>query len=208
MLLRHESTRLPADLRMKSKQGSPLSAARGAGQMLAGQRMPIPIEKKGDRAVGIDPGLAATGYAVIEAPARRGELCAWGHIKTSSKAQLPVRLQTIFYEVDALFRQWQPAIVVVEDVYVLDRFPKAAIQLGEVRGVIYLAAQQHGIGVIKIRPTEVKSALTGNGRAPKDQVNRALRTLLRVRENIKPDHASDAAALALVGLSRTGYFVW
>ncbi len=97
-------------------------------------------------------------------------------------------------------------MIVIEDVYMLDRFPKAAIQLGEVRGVIGLAAQNSSLPVMLVKPTEVKSILTGNGRAAKDHVNRAVKRMLGRREDIRPDHASDAAALALIGLTRSGYF--
>ncbi len=160
------------------------------------------------RAIGIDPGLAATGYAVVGTFAKGGELCRWGGIKTDSKLEIPQRLQIIHNNIIEIVRKWQPTVMVVEDVYVFDRYPKAAIQLGEVRGVIYLAAQDNNIKVVKIRPTEVKSCLAGNGRATKEQVNRAVSRILTLQEVIKPDHASDAAALALVGLSRLGYYVW
>jgi crossover junction endodeoxyribonuclease RuvC len=160
------------------------------------------------RAIGIDPGLAATGYAVIGTLDRGGELSAWGALKTSSQQALPCRLQTIYQAVQALLQEWRPALMVIEDVYVLDRFPKAAIQLGEVRGVIYLAAQNSQVDIMKVRPTEVKTCLTGNGRAGKQQVQRAVQRMIGLKTMIKPDHASDAAALALVGLSRKGYFGW
>jgi crossover junction endodeoxyribonuclease RuvC len=160
------------------------------------------------RALGIDPGLAATGYAVIGTLKKGGELCSWGAIKTSAGHGTPQRLQNIFQAVCELIDSWQPDVMALEDVFVLDKFPSAAVQLGEVRGVIYLAAQQHGIEVFKIRPTEVKNCLTGNGRASKEQVSQAVKRMLNRREDIQPDHASDAAALALMVLSRKGYFCW
>jgi crossover junction endodeoxyribonuclease RuvC len=160
------------------------------------------------RALGIDPGLAVTGFAVVGTFAKGGELCNWGDVKTSSKLPIPERLQVIYRRVDQIVQDWNPTIMVVEDVYVLDKYPKAAIQLGEVKGVIYLAAQDNNLEVVKIRPTELKRCLTGNGRAAKDQVNRAVKKILGLNREIKPDHASDAAALALIGLSRKGYYVW
>ena len=159
-------------------------------------------------ALGIDPGLAATGFAVIGSFKQGGELCSWGAIKTISSMATPERLQKIYLGVCDLIDTWQPSVMVLEDVYVLDKFPNAAVQLGEVRGVLYLAAQERGIEVFTIRPTEVKSCLTGNGRASKEQVSQAVKRMLGRREDIKPDHASDAAALALMVLSRKGYFNW
>ncbi|MBN2106937.1 MAG: crossover junction endodeoxyribonuclease RuvC [Deltaproteobacteria bacterium] len=170
--------------------------------------MAIDIQKYRHRALGIDPGLAATGFAIIGTFKQGGELCAYGALKTISGQSTPQRLQKIYLGVCDLMDAWQPGVIALEDVYVLDKFPNAAVQLGEVRGVLYLAAQQRGIEVFTIRPTEVKSCLTGNGRASKEQVSQAVKRLLGRREDIKPDHASDAAALALMIVSRKGYFNW
>jgi crossover junction endodeoxyribonuclease RuvC len=162
----------------------------------------------GHVALGIDPGLAATGYAVVGTSKKRGELCCWGAIKTSPRSSLSERLHIIYTEVLQLINNWKPGLLIMEDVYVADRFPKAALQLGEVRGVLYLSAWDSSVEIMKIRPTEVKSCLTGNGRATKTQVSRAVKKVLDVKSEIKPDHASDAAALAVIGLSRKGRFVW
>ena len=159
-------------------------------------------------ALGIDPGLAATGYAVVGTLDKRGDLCCWGSLKTSSRSSHSERLHIIYREVGGLIDRWRPDILVMEDVYVLDRFPKAALQLGEVRGVIYLSAWDYRLDIMKIRPTEVKSCLAGNGRATKAQVSMAVRRALSVEKEIRPDHASDAAALAIIGLSRKGFFCW
>jgi len=164
------------------------------------------LSQKNIRALGIDPGLASTGYAVVETLIKRGNLSDWGSIKTSSKKTLPLRLQEIYLEIDGLINKWSPSLLVIEDVYVLDKFPKAAIQLGEVVGVILLAAQNNMVESLRVRPTEVKSCLTGNGRASKINVSDSVKRIFSIKKDIKPDHASDAAALALVGLSRKGYF--
>ncbi len=159
-------------------------------------------------ALGIDPGLAATGYAVLGTQEKRGDLCSWGAIKTSPRICLSERLNIIHTEIIQLINTWEPHLIVMEDVFVLNRFPKAALQLGEVRGVIYLAAWNSRVEIMKISPTEVKNCLTGNGRATKLQVSRAVKKVLGVKGEIKPDHASDAAALAVIGMSRKGCFVW
>jgi len=173
------------------------------------EKHPVPdAENYRYRALGIDPGLAATGYAVIGTRTQGGELCHWGSIRTTSGRPVPGRLQIIYKGVDDLLKKWRPVIMVVEDVYVLDTYPRAAIQLGEVKGVVYLAAQDNAVEVVTVKPTEAKSCLTGNGRAPKHQVSRAVRRILDLDRDIKPDHASDAAALALIGLSRKGLYVW
>ena len=168
----------------------------------------VDLKRHKYRARGVDPGLAATGYAVIGACDRGGEACDWGSIKTSSKLALPQRLEIIYTGMAEIIKKWCPTLLVFEDVYVLKAFPQAAIQLGEVRGIISLAAQQNEIAVMKIRPTEIKRSLTGHGRATKEQVRRAVRRILQMEDEISPDHASDAAALAITGFSRQGYYKW
>jgi crossover junction endodeoxyribonuclease RuvC len=117
-------------------------------------------------------------------------------------------LKTIYHEIGGLLEKWKPNLLVMEEVFVLKQFPKAAIQLGEVRGVIYLAAQEKDIPVVEIKPTEVKSALTGSGRADKEQIMRAIRQILKMEGPVGSSHAGDALALALTGLSRNDNFHW
>jgi len=160
------------------------------------------------RAIGIDPGLSATGFAVVEAKERGGRACEWGGIRTNSRDPMPSRLCRLFDGVVEIMERWVPDLMVLEDVFVVDSFPRTAIQLGEVRGVICLAARKQNVPITEIKPTEVKKALTGDGWAPKDQIERLLRRVLSVEERITPNHASDAMALALIGLSRNGWLRW
>ncbi len=160
------------------------------------------------KAIGVDPGLASTGFAVVEALERRGKACHWGNIKTSPKLTFSERLGSIYYQLSAVLSCWHPQLLVMEDVYVCKKYPKAAIQLGAVRGVIFLVAQHKKVNVCEIKPTELKSALTGNGRASKQQVEKMTQKILDIKETIKSNHASDALALAITGLSRKGAFRW
>lgn len=160
------------------------------------------------KAIGIDPGMAMTGFGIVEALPRGGKACDWGAIRTEAGCPIPIRLKTIYDELKRLLEKWKPNLLVLEEVFVLKQFPKAAIQLGEVRGIVYLAAQEMDIPVIEIKPTEVKSALTGSGRAEKAQIQKAIRRILRVEVPINSSHAGDALALALTGLSRSGNFRW
>jgi crossover junction endodeoxyribonuclease RuvC len=160
------------------------------------------------RAIGIDPGLAMTGFGIVEILSQGGKACEWGAIRTEADCPIPLRLKTIYDELEKLLEKWRPNLLVLEEVFVLKQFPKAAIQLGEVRGVIYLAAQKRDIPVVEIKPTEVKSALTGSGRADKEQMMKAIRRILRIEDPLRSSHAGDALALALTGLSRSGSFRW
>ncbi len=160
------------------------------------------------KAIGIDPGLAMTGFGVVETLIRGGRACGWGAIRTESDCPIALRLKTIYDELKLLLDKWKPDLLVLEEVFVLKQFPKAAIQLGEVRGVIYLAAQEMNLPVVEVRPTEVKSALTGSGRADKEQMKKAIRQILRIESPMSSSHAGDALALALTGLSRNKNFRW
>jgi crossover junction endodeoxyribonuclease RuvC len=160
------------------------------------------------RIIGIDPGLAKTGFAVVEPLQRGGRVCHAGNINTDPGHSLEERLSTIYHELSQILRKWNPNLMVLEDVFVVKQFPMAAIQLGEVRGVIRLAAKNMSIPISEMKPTEVKSALTGSGRADKGQIKRVVRRLLHIEDSIKSDHISDAMALALTGLTRNGLFRW
>ena len=149
-----------------------------------------------------------TGFGVVEALARGGKACDWGALRTEPGSPIPLRLRTIYDELHGLLKKWNPGLLALEEVFVLKQFPKAAIQLGEVRGVVYLAAQEMGIPVIDLKPTEVKSALTGSGRADKEQMKKAIRQILRIENSVSSSHAGDALALALTGLSRNKNFRW
>jgi crossover junction endodeoxyribonuclease RuvC len=169
--------------------------------LTSGEDLPV-------KAIGIDPGLAMTGFGVVEALSRGGKACDWGAIRTESDCPISLRLKIIYDGIKELLEKWRPDLLAMEEVFVLKQFPKAAIQLGEVRGVIFLAAQEKDIPVVQVRPTEVKSALTGSGRADKDQIQKAIRQVLKIEESIGSSHAGDALAIALTGLSRSRNFRW
>jgi len=160
------------------------------------------------KAIGIDPGLAMTGFGIVETLSRGGRACDWGTIRTESDCPISFRLKTIYDGIKGLIEKWEPGLLAMEEVFVLKQFPKAAIQLGEVRGVIFLAAQEKDIPLVEVRPTEVKSALTGSGRADKKQMERAIRQYLKIEGSLGSSHAGDALALALTGLSRSRNFRW
>lgn len=149
-----------------------------------------------------------TGFGIVETLPRGGRACDWGAIRTESNCPISLRLKIIYDGIKELIEKWNPSLLAMEEVFVLKQFPKAAIQLGEVRGVIFLVAQEKDIPLVEIRPTEVKSALTGSGRADKKQMERAIRQYLKIEGSLGSSHAGDALALALTGLSRSRNFRW
>jgi crossover junction endodeoxyribonuclease RuvC len=152
--------------------------------------------------IGIDPGLAATGYGIVQGSGSRIREYTFGTIRTSKAETLPNRLQQIFSELCSVLNSQKPDLMVIEDIFSVKQFPKSGIALGKVCGVILLACSQRRIAAIEVPVREVKRILTGNGNATKSQMERAVRHLLKRDTPITPSHASDAVALALVGMFR------
>lgn len=152
--------------------------------------------------MGIDPGLAETGIGVVSGTALTVTDYSFGHIRTSKDLSIPARLHLIHNRVSEAISIKKPDILMVEDVFSLERYPKSGIILGKVVGVILLAGCNAGIPITEIPVREAKKILSGNGNASKAQLERSVRDFLKHREQIRPDHASDALALALIGLFR------
>ena len=152
--------------------------------------------------IGIDPGLAATGIGIVSGLGPKIVSYSLGCIHTTKSTPLPGRLDKIFSKLHQLLKNENPDLMVIEDVYSLNRYPKSGIILGQVTGVIQLAGFHAGIPAIDVPVREAKQILTGNGNASKAQLEKAVRHRLNHKTRIKPVHASDAAGLALIGLYR------
>jgi crossover junction endodeoxyribonuclease RuvC len=146
--------------------------------------------------LGIDPGLANTGYGVVER--RGGRLVALdgGVIETRAGVAHERRLTDIHTGIDALLSEHRPDAMALEELY-FGQNVRTAFAVGQARGVIMLAAGQHGVECASYTPQQVKSAVCGSGRAQKDQVARMVKTLLGLAEEPRPDHAADALAVAI-----------
>ncbi|HYS93290.1 MAG TPA: crossover junction endodeoxyribonuclease RuvC [Candidatus Acidoferrales bacterium] len=152
--------------------------------------------------MGLDPGLVATGFAILEALPGAVTVVDSGVITTSSTQPLEARLNAIYRAVHQLIEAQKPTFLVVEDLYSEYKFPRTAILMGHARGVVYLAARQLGVEVTALAPSEVKRAMTGNGSAGKAQVQRGVQTLLGLQDLPRPSHVADALGLAVTGLAR------
>jgi crossover junction endodeoxyribonuclease RuvC len=146
--------------------------------------------------LGIDPGVANTGYGVVAQ--QRGRMCALdgGVIETSPRLDAPRRLAAIYDRLDELIDQYAPDAVALEDLY-FGTNARSAFAVGQARGVVMLAAGRRGIPCVSYTPQQVKGAVCGSGRAAKDQVQRMVQTLLSLDELPRPDHAADALAVAI-----------
>lgn len=154
--------------------------------------------------LGIDPGLAATGVAMVEGSGMAVYGYSYDIIRTEAKHPVARRLNRIFEGVRQSLDRIRPDAVMVEDVFSLARYPKSGITLGQVTGLVLLAAHRSEIAVHEIAVREVKQILTGNGNAGKKQLEQSVRRRLGSPQPIRPSHASDALALALIGLYRSG----
>ncbi len=156
------------------------------------------------RVLGLDPGLVATGYAVLDAAAGRPAVLDRGVVETRPGRPLEQRLHLVYDAVARLLDRHAPAALALEDLYAEYRFPRTALLMAHARGVVCLAARQRGVPVLALAPAEVKRAVTANGAASKEQVQQAMRRLLDLAETPRPSHVADALALAFAGLSRLG----
>ena len=154
------------------------------------------------KVLGIDPGLADTGIGIVHGSGLNVAGFAFGSIATSRKADQSRRLETIYTKLQGLLRREMPDLMVVEDVFSLEKYPKSGILLGKVTGVILLAGCHINVPIQEIAVREAKQVLTGNGNASKAQLEKAVRHVLKLEEPIRPFHASDALGLALIGLYR------
>ena len=154
------------------------------------------------KVVGIDPGLAATGVAVVKGEGLCVSSFSYGAIKTASCQKLQERLNVIYSGLLSVLEAEQPDLMVVEDVFSVEKFPQSGISLGKVTGVILLAGCHKNIPIMEVSVREAKQILTGSGRAGKKQLEESVRRRLNHSTPIKPYHSSDAMALAMIGLFR------
>ncbi len=154
--------------------------------------------KSRTRALGIDPGLATTGYAVVE-EAKDGafRMLESGSITTSGRSSLGERLAKLYRGLDGIIREYSPHILALEKLYSHYKHPTTVIMMGHARGIACLLSGIHGIRLIDYASTTIKKAVTGNGHASKYQVQRMMQSLLGLARLPEPPDVSDALALAV-----------
>lgn len=148
--------------------------------------------------LGIDPGLSATGYGLVEGSNPPRALLA-GVIRTSAETETPVRLGELYQGLTDMIAEASPDVIALETVFT-NRNLQTAISVGRASGVALLAASQANLPVFEYVPTAIKSAVTGDGSANKGQVQEMVGRLLRLAEPPKPADAADALAIALCHL--------
>ncbi|MBA2569869.1 MAG: crossover junction endodeoxyribonuclease RuvC [Chloroflexi bacterium] len=146
--------------------------------------------------LGIDPGTARTGYGIVERSGSQLRALDFGCFETVKTLTLPERLVEIHRAIGELIDEHHPSVVGVERLF-FNRNVQTAFAVGQARGVVLLAAAQHGLAVMEYGPHEVKIAVTGYGRAEKGQVQRMVQAVLGMAELPRPDDAADALAVAI-----------
>jgi len=146
--------------------------------------------------LGIDPGFAITGYGIIDYRKNRLKVKECGFITTSSKEKFNLRLEKLYKELKKIIRKYKPNRVAIEDLY-FAKNTKTAVKVGQAMGVIFLATTQLKRPIEIYTPLQVKQAVSGYGRASKQQVQKMVKVLLRLKEIPKPDDVADALAVAI-----------
>lgn len=146
--------------------------------------------------LGIDPGTAITGYALVDNPGDQLNLVECGVIRTSPDQPMALRLRIIFRELTSLIVRFHPEAVAVEELF-FSRNVTTALAVGQARGVVLLTAAEADLPVFEYKPQAVKQAIVGYGGADKAQVQQMVRILLGLEQIPRPDDAADAVAIAV-----------
>ena len=154
--------------------------------------------------LGIDPGLAHTGWGVVET---RGSLCrarAYGCVTTRSSEPIDQRLGSIYDQISQVIESYHPTHLAIEKIFFGENV-RSAIATAQARGVAIVACARAGMSVGEYTPMQIKQAVVGTGSADKYQVIYMVRTVLGLDHDPRPDHAADALAAAIchANLSRT-----
>jgi crossover junction endodeoxyribonuclease RuvC len=149
--------------------------------------------------LGIDPGLERTGYAIIDAGGSVQRLLEAGLIRLNPAQALHCRLAELAEAMRHILETRRPDLVACEALYAHYKHPRTAILMAHARGVILAEAARAGAPVLDVSATQVKKSMTGNGRASKTQIQRAVAGALRLHELLEPHDVADAAAIALCG---------
>ena len=154
------------------------------------------------RVLGIDPGLANTGFGVVEFSNGRYKMISYGCISTDSKSPHGERLLTIYNRLCAVIDEFRPSEAGMETLYFAKNV-SSAMGVAEARGVVTLCLTQHCIKLGEYTPNQIKQAVTGTSNADKELVEKYVKLLLGLQNPVKPDHASDAIAGAITHLHYT-----
>jgi len=148
------------------------------------------------KVLGIDPGTGRLGWAILEKKAGKETMIECGCFETKVKSNQADRLLKIFDFLTQLITKHQPDVAAIESLFFANN-AKTVMSVSESRGVVLLACKQAGLDIYNYTPLQIKSALTGYGKADKKQVQYMVVQILKLDKTPQPDDAADAAATAL-----------
>ncbi len=146
--------------------------------------------------LGIDPGIADTGFGIIEVNGPELKYLDCGVIKTSAKLKLADRLVILYKDLNLLLKKHQPDLVAIEELY-FNNNAKTALIVGHARGVVLLSVKIKNLPLLGLTPSQVKQAVCAYGKAPKKQVQEMVKKILKLKNIPEPDDAADALATAI-----------
>ncbi|OLZ09818.1 crossover junction endodeoxyribonuclease RuvC [Sulfobacillus thermosulfidooxidans] len=156
------------------------------------------------RILGIDPGTAICGWAIVDKERHESLAVDYGAILTPGDLPAAQRLERVYDELLAIIDRYRPEYGAVEKLF-FGQNTKTALAVGQARGVVLLALSQRQVSLVEMAPTEVKQTVTGYGRADKHQVQLMVTRLLHLPKVPKPDDVADALAIAMTGLEWVKY---
>ncbi|MBQ3885783.1 MAG: crossover junction endodeoxyribonuclease RuvC [Ruminococcus sp.] len=148
------------------------------------------------RILGVDPGYAIVGFGILDYDGVRFTPIEYGAVLTEAGTPFPERLKAIYTDMEFIFTKYTPDCMAIERLY-FNTNQKTAIDVAQARGVTVLSAAKRGIPISEYTPLQVKSSVTGYGKAEKQQVMEMTRQLLGLAQIPKPDDAADALAIAI-----------
>lgn len=146
--------------------------------------------------LGIDPGTAITGYGVLESEGGRLRMLANGCVFTAKELPMPARLALLGEGLEKIIRQYAPEALAIEELFFFKN-QTTVISVAQARGVALYVGERCGVEIHEYTPLQVKQAVTGYGRADKQQVQNMVKNILKLKEVPKPDDAADALAVAV-----------
>lgn len=152
------------------------------------------------RVLGIDPGTATVGWAILDEEKGNVSAVAYGHISTSPKNTTAERLFEVVNDLEKIIKKYQPSEAAVEDLFFFKNV-KTVMKVSQARGAILLTLEKNSVSIDSYTPLQVKQALTGYGRAEKKQIQIMVQKILKLKSIPKPDDTADAIAIALCHLN-------
>lgn len=150
--------------------------------------------------LGIDPGIADTGYGVIKNTSGKLKCLAYGSIKTKAHETLSSRLLILHQELEKIILKYRPQRVAIEKLF-FNKNVKTALIVGQARGVVMLTISKHNLPICEYTPSQIKQAVSSYGQADKKQVQKMVKLILNLEEIPRPDDAADALAAAICALN-------